>query len=406
MSEPLLKLGSIVILGIGCEWFAERIGIPSILVLLFAGFFAGPVTGFLNPDQLLGDFLFPIVSLSVAIILFEGGLRLRLRNFNKVRGAIMSLTTIGVFLTASMSAFLGWSVLQFQPDVAILFGTILVITGPTVIIPLLRNLKLDRRIRTVSIWEGIANDPLGSILSVMVYELIIVHNPPGIILMDGVRTLATTVAGGVALAVAGAILLGECLDREWIPSHLRNPVTLASVLSVFLVAELFHAESGLIATPLMGIILTNRTDQKTRDILRFKKEIGIVLLSVLFILLSARFDLHGFQQISLQSFVVLGLLILVVRPIAVVVATLPTNLNWREITALSFFAPRGIVAATISSLFALKLVKLGYPNAGRLDAEVFFIIAGTVIVYGFLVPPFFRYLGLTRHSKINGSSGT
>lgn len=396
MSVLLLKLGSIVVIGIGCEWLADRLGIPSILVLLLGGFLAGPATGFLNPDELFGDFLFPIVSLAVAIILFEGGLRLRLKNFRKVRKAIVSLTTLGSFITAALSAFLGWWLLNFNLDVAILFGTILVITGPTVIIPLLRTMNLKSRMRAVSIWEGIVNDPLGSILSVMVYELILVHNPPGIILLDGVSTLLETTVVGIGVALAGSFLLGECLERGWIPEHLKNPVTLASVISVFLVSEFIHVESGLIATPLMGVILANQTDRQTQKLLRFKKEIGIVLLSVLFVLLSARFDLEGFQQIGYRSFVVLGLLVLFVRPVSVILASLPTSLSWREVAGLSFFAPRGIIAATMSSLFALKLVKLGYPNAGQLDAEVFFIIAGTVFVYGFLTPPFLQYLKLTK----------
>lgn len=399
MSAPLLKLGSIVILGITCEWIAERLDVPSILLLLIGGFVAGPVTGFLNPDQLFGDFLFPIVSLAVALILFEGGLRLRVRNFRRLRGGILALVTIGVLVTASSSALLGWLLLGFHLDVALLFGTILVITGPTVIIPILRNTDLTRRFRTASTWEGIVNDPLGSILSVMVYELIVIHNPPGVILLDGLVTLAATTLIGVGMASVGSFVLGEALERGWVPSHLQNPVTLACVLAVFLVSEALHVESGLIATPLMGILLANRTDTVTQDILRFKKEIGIVLLSVLFVLLSARFELEGFTKIGLESFLLLALLIFVVRPGAVLLASLPTDLSWREITGLSFFAPRGIVAAAIASLFGLKLVKLGYPEAAQFDAQIFFIIAGTVFFYGLLAPPLFEKLDLKKPSS-------
>ncbi|MFB6347758.1 MAG: cation:proton antiporter [bacterium] len=399
MSSPLLKLGSIVIIGIGCEWIADRLKLPSILILLIAGFIAGPVTGFLNPDQLFGDFLFPVVSLAVAVILFEGGLRLRVKNFHKVRSAIVSLTTVGVLTTAVLSAFLGWWLLGFHLDVAILFGTVLVITGPTVIIPIFRNTKPNKRLRTASTWEGIINDPLGSILSVMVFELIVLHNPPGVILLDGLFTFGTTVIVGISTATVGAIFLRESLNRDWIPSHLRNPMTLASVLGVFLLAESIHPESGLIATPLMGVILANQAGEVRPDILKFKEEIGLVLLSVLFILLSARFDLQGFRQIEVQSFILLGLLILIVRPLSVLIASVGTGLTWKETTALGFFAPRGIVSAAIAFLFGLKLVKLGYPEAGQFDAQIFFIIVGTVLFYGLLSPVLFRKLGLTHRTE-------
>lgn len=396
VSPEVFKLGSIILIGISCEWLADRMGIPSILVLLAGGFLAGPVTGFLSPDKLFGDFLFPIVSLSMAIILFEGGLRLRLKNYWTVSKAILSLTTLGAIITACLSALLGWTILQFELDVAILFGTIMVITGPTVILPLLRSTNLKRRIRTISIWEGIINDPLGAILTVVVFELAVVHNPPGIILFDGIHAVFWIIAIGVSAAFAGSFLLGNCLKQDWIPDHLRNPVTLAFVLLVFMFCEWLRSEAGLVATPTMGVILANRTDQKIQKILRFKKELGVILLSTLFIILTARFDLQGFREIGIESFTVLILLILIVRPISVLLSTLPTNITWRETVALGFFAPRGIISAVISSLYALRLADMGYPNAGHLDSEVFFIIAGTVLFYGLCAPPLFQFLGLVK----------
>jgi NhaP-type Na+/H+ or K+/H+ antiporter len=377
----LVGLAAIIVLGIAAQWLAWRLGLPAILLLLIAGFTVGPATGFLRPDHLFGDTLFPAVSVAVAIILFEGGLMLRFSKIAEIRNIVLRMVTLGAFLTWSLSTVAAWLILDFRFDVALLLGAILVVTGPTVIVPLLRHMNLKPRVASLVRWEGIVNDPVGAVLAVLVFQAILAggFQAATIEVLEG---LALTLTVGTALAGIGAGILIVALDRYWVPDFLENPVTLALVVTVFAGANLVQAEAGLVAVTLMGIILANQQIVKVGHIVEFKENLRVLLISTLFIVLAARLEVETITSLPERSVVFLVVLILLVRPLAIFGATIGTQLSWRSRLFIGLMAPRGIVAAAVASVFGFQLAEQGIPHAEQLLSEAFLVITGTVAFYG------------------------
>ncbi len=388
MEHLLAQLTGVVALGIGVHWLSWRLRVPSILLLLIVGFLVGSVAGMLDPDRLLGDLLFPAVSLSVAIILFEGGLSLDVAELRDIGRVLRRLTTIGVLVTWAGATTLARLFLGMDLALAALLGAILVITGPTVIIPLLRHVRPSDRVGSAVKWEGIVTDPLGAILAVLVFEVIVAgeHAP------RAVAGVMQAVGAGGALGLAGAGVLVLLFKRYWIPDHLQSPAALALALTVFTAANLIQTESGLLAVTVMGSALASQKLVTVRHIVEFKENLRVLLISVLFIILAARVPVTALTGMSLGSLFFVAGLILVVRPAAVALATWGTKLNWRERCFLGVMAPRGIVAAAIVSLFALRLTEMGYPGAEELIPITFLVIVGTVVVYGLSAAPVARWL--------------
>ncbi|KAA3663580.1 MAG: hypothetical protein DWQ04_10065 [Chloroflexi bacterium] len=392
----IVGIGSIVVLGIGAQWIGWRLKLPAILPLLITGFIAGPVTGFLNPDELLGDLLFPVVSISVAVILFEGGLSLKREDVAGVRSVVQLLITVGALITWLGTWAAAYFIFGLDSFLASLLGAILVVSGPTVVLPLLRFIRPVNRVRSILQWEGILVDPVGATLAVLVL---------GAVGTDVTRPLAfpTIVLGiGLTLLVGGAVgLLGAAalvipFQRNWVPEYLHTAVTLLFVITAFMASNAIRAESGLMAATVMGIVLANQKRVNIQHIVSFKEELGVLLLSVLFIVLSARVNLSDFEGIGWEATLFLGVMILVIRPLAVWVSTIRSNLNWKERVFLAWLAPRGIVAASVASLFALELHELGYEGADVLLPITFLVVVGTVTVYALTAGPLARLLGLVR----------
>jgi NhaP-type Na+/H+ or K+/H+ antiporter len=392
----LLGMASIIVLGILAQWTAWRLGIPSILLLLVFGFLAGPITGFLNPDALLGDILFPVVSASVAVILFEGGLSLRLTELRTTAHVVRNLVTIGAFLTWLMSSAAAYYILNLNLSLALLLGAILVVTGPTVIMPLLRQVRTVGPIGSIVKWEGIVNDPIGAVLAVLVFEAIITTGIQAATMAVAISLLQTVLIGLVLGGVFAALLI-FLLARYWIPDYLQNGVTLMFVLGVFAASDLIQKESGLFTVTLMGIILANQRYVSLKHIIEFKENLGVLLLSGLFIILSARLNLDLLTHLGWSSVAFLATLVLIVRPVAVIISTFRSGLSWREKLFLSWMAPRGIVAAAVTSVFALELAeKGGFVRAELMVPEMFVIIVGTVTIYGLSAAPLGRWLKLAQ----------
>jgi NhaP-type Na+/H+ or K+/H+ antiporter len=380
--EFLYGLSSIIVLGILAQWAAWRFRLPSILLLLGAGFAAGPLLGLLDPDLLLGNMLFPMVSLSVAVILFEGGLSLKLRELGETGGVVQRLITIGTVVTWVLGAGAAYYILGFDLPMAVLLGAILVVSGPTVIIPLLRQVRPSGRIASILRWEGILIDPVGAVLAVLVYEAIIAGRLHEFSSMAVVGMLETIVIGG-SIGAGAALLVIVSLKRYWIPDFLQNPVTIMLVVGSFALSNALQTESGLLAVTVMGAVLANQKSVSIRHIMQFKENLRVLLISVLFILLAARIKPEALAQISiLKSFAFIFFLIVIVRPAAVLVSTVFSDLSWRERGLVAFIAPRGIVAAAVASIFALRMIDAGYPQARGLLPETFLVIVCTVIVYG------------------------
>ncbi|MFQ5802756.1 MAG: cation:proton antiporter [Candidatus Methylomirabilales bacterium] len=388
----LIGLASIVVLGIGAQWLAWRLRLPSILLLLIFGFAAGPGTGFLDPDKLFGDLLLPLVSVSVAVILFEGGLSLRIATLREI-GVVRNLITIGVCVTWLISAGAGHLFLGLDMGQAVLLGAILVVTGPTVIVPLLRLVRPKGQLASIVKWEGILVDPIGALLAVLVFEAVLAGRFEGATAQAALGVFKAGFIGG-ALGMLGAGVMILLLKRYWIPDFLQNPVSLMTVVTVFTMSNVLQTESGLLTVTVMGIVLGNQKTVPVKHIIEFKENLRVLLISVLFIILAARLQIDDLRHISVSSLAFLAVLIFIARPAAVALSALRSDLSWQERMFLSWMAPRGIIAAAVSSIFALKLVEAGRPQAGQLVPITFLVIIGTVTIYGLTASRMARWLGV------------
>ena len=402
MPTPLVTIAAVVVLGIGAQWLAWRTKFPSILLLLGFGFLAGPVTGFLPQDALQGEWLFPFVSLAVGIILFEGGLTLRFDEFREVGKSVVNLITIGVLVTGVLATIGAHYLAGFSWEVAVVLGALLTVTGPTVVLPLLRHVRPAGRVGTIAKWEGITIDPIGAILAVLVLETVILLNEPaevagahGSVWGALAQGIAFEIVVGVGVAVLAAVLLVFLLHRRLVPDWLQNPVALMVVVAAFAISNTLQEEAGLLEATLLGIIMANQPYVSVRRIVEFKEDLRVLLISLLFIILSARLDRSAFEiMLAPGPLLFLAVLMLVVRPLAVWLSSLGTGLNWREQAFLSWLAPRGIVAAAVASLFSFRLEEFFPAEAGRIVPIVFLVIVGTVAVYGLTISPLARWLGL------------
>ena len=400
--SPLLVIAAVVVLGIGAQWLAWRTKFPSILLLLGFGFLAGPITGFLPQSALQGDWLFPFASLSVGIILFEGGLTLRFDEFKEVGRAVVNLITVGVLITGVLGTLGAHYLAGFTWEVAVVLGALLTVTGPTVVLPLLRHVRPAGRVGTIAKWEGITIDPIGAILAVLVLEAVILINEPAEAagthesVWGALATgLAFEVVVGVGVAVLAAGLLIVLLQRRLVPDWLQNPVALMVVVAAFAVSNSLQEEAGLLEATLLGIIMANQKYVSVRRIVEFKEDLRVLLISLLFIVLSARLDPSAFAiMLSPGPLLFLAALMLVIRPLAVAVSALGTGLTWKEQGFLAWLAPRGIVAAAVASLFSFRLAESFPADAERIVPVVFLVIVGTVAVYGLTISPLARWLGL------------
>lgn len=397
LADPAVLFAGIVVLAVGLNWLAVRTGIPSILAYLLVGFLLGPVLDVLNPDELLGDLLLPLVSLAVGVILFEGGLSLRLREIQGHARVIWLLVTVGVVVTWAV----GWGAALLFTDLstglALLLGAILVVSGPTVIGPLLSHVRPDRPVGSILKWESILVDPIGVLLAVITFDVLLI----------GTGASAQFVAGQVGLFVLVGVAVGSligfalivALRRHWVPEQLLSLVGLGVALVAFVTANSLVTEAGLLATPTLGMILANHRRVSTEQILHFSETIRVLLIGVLFIVLSARIGSDQLSLIGAGAIGILAALIIVARPLASMLATLGTTLSWRHRVLIGAVAPRGIVAASIASVFALELEAEGVGGAEELTPLVFAVIVGTVVVYGLGMAPIARWLGLAKRRQ-------
>ncbi|WP_134705672.1 sodium:proton antiporter [Rahnella sp. CJA17(1/100)] len=378
LSAPLM----LVIIGLGsllAQWLAWLLKIPAILPLLLLGVVLGPVTHLVMPDVLFGELLFPLVSISVAIILFEGALTLRLDEVRGLGGVVRNLVTTGMLVTFAVISLACWWLLGFEPELAALVGAVTVVTGPTVIAPLMRVVRPNAAINQVLRWEGIVIDPVGAIFTLLVFEFITLRQHAES-LMHLLWTLGETLAVGLVLGPVFGYVLGVALRRVWIPAYLQNLGVLAVMLTAFGLSNAIADESGMLTVTVMGIWLANMRDVDTTDILAFKEELSAILISALFIILAARLDIEALIAMGWPLIVLLLVVQFVARPLCIAVSTWRSSLHWRDRLLLCWIAPRGIVAAAVSSLFALTLQRMNYPQADKLVTVVFAVIIGTVVL--------------------------
>lgn len=394
-----VSVASIPILGILSQWFSWRLRIPSILLLLIIGFIAGPVFGFINPDPLFGEFLFPFVSLSVAVILFEGGLSLKLKEIRETSKIIRNMVSIGAVVTLVLVSVFAYFIFGLDFRVSILLGSILVVTGPTVIIPLLKQVRVEKSVSSILKWESIIIDPIGATLSVLIFETIFASSTSEVVSVAMLIILKTCLAG-LFLGVSGALVLMFILHRHWVPEFLQEAITLIVVMGIYVGSDVVQSESGLLAVTFMGIMLANQNIIPIRHIVAFKENLTVLLLSSLFIILAARMDYDVLvQAVNLKFILFICLIIFVVRPLSVFLSTYRSSLTLQQKIFLSGLAPRGIVAAAVASVFAIRLEYIGIEGASQLVPITFMVIVSTVVFYAFSGRPLSTVLGLQPKQK-------
>lgn len=386
-------LAAVIVLGAAAQWLGWALRLPAILLLLLFGFLAGPIGGFVDPDWLLGDLLLPFISISVALILFEGGLTLNVRELRGVGRVVLMLVTVGALVTWLLAAVAANWLIGLDPGLSALLGAILTVTGPTVVLPLLRHIRAVGAVNSILKWEGIVIDPIGAVLAVIAFE-VIAHGRYDHVVAHSAQTVGKTLAVGSALGLAGAGLLALAIRRFWIPDHLHTLIAAMLVIGVFAGSNWMLHESGLMAVTVMGIALANQRYADIRHILEFKENLRVFLLSIVFVLLSARLRLADLASVGVGTAGFLLALLLVIRPACVLVSTIGSRLQWRERVFLAWMAPRGIVAAAVTSVFALALEQDGHPQARLLVPVIFSTIVGTVLVYGLTSGLVARRLGL------------
>jgi CPA1 family monovalent cation:H+ antiporter len=343
------------------------------------GFLVGPITGYLNPDEIFGDLLFPMVSLAVSVILFEGALTLKFQQIRGLESVIRRLVSIGSLVCWILIAVFTHYLIQFDWQLSFLFGALVVVTGPTVIVPMLRTVRVNKKISNILRWEGIIIDPIGALLAVLVFQFIIAGQNGSNEFSSVLLVFTQLSLVGSLLGVISGQLMGLVLRHHLLPEYLHNVFTLTFVFGVFALSNHFVHESGLLAVTVMGIWLANMKRVPIEDILNFKESLSVLLISGLFIILASRID---FQQIQSLGWGAIGVFLAIqffARPIKVWISTLGSDLSWQEKFMVSWIAPRGIVAAAVSALFAIKLSEIGYPQAELLVSLTFIIIITTVV---------------------------
>ena len=394
MFDPLLGLAGIIVLGIGAQWLSWRVRQPSILLLLLIGFLAGPVTGVLSPDELLGELLMPVVSISVALILFEGGLSLQLRELAGLRGVLTRIILVGGGVTLGLTAVAARLLLGLDWWISLLLGAVLVVSGPTVIVPILRQVRPTRQVASLLKWEAMVIDPIGAMAAVLIFQATLETDLRERLASIGLGLLMTVLVGGL-IGAGAAVLLVFLLKRDGIPDYLHSPVTLMATVFAFVLSNEIQHESGLVAVTLFGAFLANQRRVQVRHVVEFKENLRVLLLGGLFILLAARLTREDIADLGWPALVFLAVLILVARPLSIGLSTAGTSLTLRERMFLGWMHPRGVVSAAVAAIFALRLAEENHPGAERLVPITFLVIVGTIVVHGLTARPLARRLGLS-----------
>ena len=398
MQQLALSIALISILGIGAQWIAWRTGWPAIALMLAAGVIGGPVLHIINPEHVFGELLEPMVSIAVALILFEGGLSLNFRELRKTDGAVIRLVLLGAPIGWVLGAIACYYVAGLVWPVAILFAGILVVTGPTVVLPLLRQSNVAARPRAILKWEAIVNDPVGALLGVVTYEYLRRAGEGGTLASVILSLLgAAVIAGLIGWLAARAI--GWAFPRGHVPEYLKAPILLVAVIGVFVGSNMIQQETGLLAVTVMGVALANMRFDSLRDIQPFKENVTVLLISGVFVILSASLNLEVLRQFEWRFIGFLLALLFLVRPATVLLSLAFSPVPWNERLLVAWIAPRGIVAVAISGLFALRLDRLGYGDGSILVTLSFAVVIATILFHGFSIKAVARLLKVTGASE-------
>ncbi|MGI0106022.1 cation:proton antiporter [Salinimicrobium sp. WS361] len=404
----MLELAGLVILGILAQWVAWKTKTPAILPLILIGLFVGPFSTLISHDGTKwlepiwngeegvfpGESLFYFVSLAIAVILFEGGLTLRRGEVGNIGPVIVKLISVGVVVTFFGAGLAAHFIYGFSWQISFLFSSLIIVTGPTVIAPILRNIPLKTHVSSILKWEGILIDPIGALIAVLMYEFIRVEGGQDFTI-TALTEFGKIILFGFTFGFTFAHILALLIKRNVIPHYLLNVFTLATVLGVFVLADTFAHESGLLAVVVMGMVMGNKNLPNIKELLYFKESLSVLLISILFILLAANIEISDLLLIyNWKAAMLFGVVVFIVRPIGVILSSLGSNLKANEIAFISWVGPRGIVAAGIASLFGLKLAREGVPGAEYITPLVFMVVLLSVLLNATTARIFAKLVGV------------
>lgn len=398
MEHAILQLvAGVAVAGVAAQWLSWRLHVPSILALLAFGLAIGPVFQWVKPASILGPVMSPAIGMAVAIIVFEGGLNLNLRELKSAGSGVTRLVFLALPLNWILGAAAGHYLGGLSWPVAVLFGSLLVVTGPTVIMPLLRQAKLEPRASAFLKWEGIVNDPIGATLALLILSVLLTLHREGQNLghlsgLAGRAVAGAAIAGALGLALPYVLRYG--FRRDLVPEYLKTPLLLAGALGVYAAGEAIQAETGLVGATVFGVALANIEITGLQELRRFKESLTVFLVSGLFILLSANIDPAVVRHVSWPIVLSAAAILFLVRPLAIGLATLGARMTWRERLLVGWIGPRGVVAAAVAGLASEQLVRGGYPDGALVLPMVFCVIAATVVLHGLSLGPLARALGL------------
>lgn len=394
----IAKLAVVGLAGIGSQWLAWRFRIPGIVLLALAGLILGPVTEFIVPERDFGRLFKPMVAVAVAIILFEGGFTLNFAEIRHTSTAVRRLVTIGAPLAWILNTAAAHYVAGLPFAAAVILGGVLVVTGPTVIMPLLRQSNLSHRPASLLRWEAIVNDPVGALFAVLAFETMVVSQSGG-----SLEELLFIAAAALTLAIIGGIAIGRALtwafNHGLVPEYLKAPVLLVVVLGAYAASQLVLEESGLLTVTVLGITLANSGLADVVEIRRFKEIITVLLVSGVFVLLSASIDASIIAALDWRAAAFVAVMLFVVRPLTTWTATIGTGLSWQERALIGWIAPRGVVAIAVASFFASSMTLLYFDGGRQMIALSFAMVMTTVVLHGFTLGPLARRLGLAAADK-------
>lgn len=412
----MFELAGIIVLGILSQWLAWRTRVPAILPLVITGLLVGPISTFWTADgsKLIepvydpvsgqglfpNDYLYHFVSLAIGIILFEGGLTLKRKELRSVGPTVAKLLLFGTIITLVGGGITARYLLELNWPVALQFSALIIVTGPTVIAPILRNVPLNLSLSNILKWESIIIDPIGATVAVLVFEFILSGGTVGEFTSHAFFGFLQVVLSGLALGTIAAYGLYYLIRKEWVPLYLLNVFTLSVVLGVFVFSDMLANESGLLTVVVMGMVLGNLDVPHFRDVLVFKESVSILLISILFILLAAQMELKDLLLVAdMRSVLLFGVIVLVLRPLAVFLSSWKSELKFNEKLFVSWIGPRGIVAAGVASLFGYKLQEEGVPDAEYITPLVFMVVLGTVVLNASTARPLAYLLKVTQDAS-------
>ncbi len=395
---PVSAFAMIGALGVGSQWLAWRLNMPAIVLMLVAGILVGPVLGVLDPARDIGPLMKPMISIAVAIILFEGGLTLNFTALSDAATGVKRLVFVGAplgwiasTLALHYAAGLGW-------ETSAVFGGIMIVTGPTVIAPLLRQARLSRRPAALLQWEAIVNDPIGALAAVLAFEVVLVLNTVTAA-GSAVQDLIDGIVVSSLLGLFSGVGLSFGFRRGWVPEYMKVPVLFAVLLGAFAVSDSVLHESGLLAVTIMGIVIANAKLASYEELRRFKEHATVLLVSGVFILLASSLDFSALAKLDARAVFFVLAVVLLARPLTVFISLFGSGIPWREQVLVAFTGPRGVVLVAVAGLFGERLAALGVPDGELVGPLAFVLVAFTVVLHGFTLKPFARFLGLTGSAK-------